>query len=270
MQRSPQALSTSETPSDLWVWRTQQEISWLSCRLLEPWPHAFLTRHAHPRRPDHLATLLDLEGDRAAWAHQVHGQDSIWSGGVVSASGPRPRADAVMTDRPGHSVWVCTADCVPILSVFPQHGVVAAIHAGWRGTAASICAQVMGQMRDKGLHPRSARVAIGPAISGKAYQVSWQVAEQVLQTLPPHQHESALLPDPDPDRVRLDLKQVNRLQLLQEGVPPEQISVSSHCTRDQPSDFFSYRRAQGSLRDEDGRSRVQWSGIGIPPLPLSF
>ncbi len=268
MQRSPQARSLSSPSSacdDLWIWQTTQSIPWLSCQLLQDWPHAFLTRHTHPYRPDQLAPLLNLGGDKAAWAHQVHGRAAIRSETLLSNPTSRPQADAVLTHRCGDSVWVCTADCVPILMGSTQTGQVAAIHAGWRGTAASICTAVMEQWARQGVDLGSVRVAIGPAISGGAYQVSKTVAEQVLSTLPPEDHDQVLQADPDPERVRLDLKHVNRLQLAHSGVPSAQISVSPLCTRQQSEQFFSYRRAGGSLRDDQGRSQVQWSGIGIQP-----
>lgn len=265
MDWSSQTLSLSTPPTDLddlWVWQGDQDLRWLTCRLLHPWPHGFMTRHAHPHKPDRLATGFDLQGQRAAWAHQVHGRQMLGAETILTAE-TRPQGDAVIGQQPGDSVWVCTADCVPILLGSTQSHQVAAIHAGWRGTAASISGAVMAHWLEQGITPQSVWAAIGPAISGEAYQVSQGVADQVLQTLPGEERELALLPDPEPERVRLDLKQVNRLQLIHTGIPTAQISVSPQCTRDQPEQFFSYRRAGGSLRDEVGRSQVQWSGIGI-------
>ncbi len=260
-----------------WSWHSHCGVSWLTCSLLADWPHAFGSRHGFPRKPDQLAGYLNLPSDQAHWAHQVHGHHLVWTeSGCVQTHAPvRDQADAVATQTPSQSVWVSTADCSPILiagwqlqedALIPQVG---AVHAGWRGTAASIVPQVVQAWLQKGVQLESIKVAMGPAISGPVYQVSQEVAAQVLQTLPP---DSDLLrqttyPDPEPDRIRLDIRKVNELQLLQLGIPAENISVSPHCTWTESELFFSYRRDR-SLRHSEGHVQVQWSGIGLDPSRL--
>jgi hypothetical protein len=139
-----------------------------------------------------------------------------------------------------------------------------AIHAGWRGTAAAITAQVLQQLQQLGADLNSVHVAIGPAISGPVYQVGEEVAEQVIKTLPPGKEENGvMLPDPQPGKVRLDLRQVNALQSMEQGVPDHQISICPYCTWSEPDLFFSYRR-DGSLKNGTQGLQVQWSGIGLP------
>ncbi|MGQ9836843.1 MAG: peptidoglycan editing factor PgeF [Cyanobacteriota bacterium] len=268
--------------SKMWVWQQAGGFRWLECQLLADWPHAFGCRAVHPHKPPQLAAQLKLSPQRAVWGHQVHGSNWIWADEVesnptthelrestvpesLSASQEiaffRPRVDAVIARQGSDSAWVCTADCVPILVASREW--VAAIHAGWRGTAARILPNVLQQFAQAGVPAKQIRIALGPAISGAVYQVSEAVAEQVLQTLPssslPH---AALLEDPHPGKVRLDLRQVNQAQAQLHGIPPEQIALSPHCTLSQPEDFFSYRR-DGSLKDKQGRHCVQWSGIGL-------
>lgn len=261
--------------SALWVWQQAGRWRWLECQLLAEWPHAFGSRQGHPHPPSQLAARLQLPPERAAWGHQVHGCNWVWADGITETLGQkgerdcsagqgiptRSQADAVIARRQGDSAWVCTADCVPILVASQEW--VAAIHAGWRGTAAGILPKVLQEFLRAGIPAAGIRVAIGPSISGSVYQVSEAVAELVLQSLPPGlDARAALLPDPLPGKVRLDLRWVNGAQAQAQGIPPEHIAVSPHCTLSQPQDFFSYRR-DGSLKDEQGRHCVQWSGIGL-------
>lgn len=256
--------------SAVWVWRQAGRWRWLECQLLAEWPHAFGSRQGHPHLPSQLAARLQLPPERATWGHQVHGCNWIWADeGTETLKQKRPgqgistrsQADAVIARRQGDSAWVCTADCVPIL--LASRGWVAAVHAGWRGTAGGILSKVLREFLRAGIPAAAIRVAIGPSISGSVYQVSEEVAEQVLKSLPLGlDTRAALLPDPLPGKVRLDLRWVNCAQAQAQGIPSEQIAVSPHCTLSQPQDFFSYRR-DGSLKDEQGRHCVQWSGIGL-------
>jgi copper oxidase (laccase) domain-containing protein len=110
-------------------------------------------------------------------------------------------------------------------------------------------------------------VAIGPAISGAVYQVSQDVASQVIQTLPSSVHAQVLIEDPDPEKARLNLPEVNKLQIMMAGFSEDQISISPFCTWTDSEHFFSYRRLGSQLKDTEGRPRVQWSGIGIAGFP---
>ncbi len=254
-----------------WVWQQTEGWRWLQCQLLADWPHAFGGRSAFSYQPAELAKRLQLNPERAAWGHQVHGchwrwADALAVAGEAEEDGQRPETDAVIACRPGDSAWVCTADCVPILVASPQW--VAAVHAGWRGTAAGILTKVLQVFLQGGIPASQIRIALGPAISGPAYQVSQEVADQVLRSLPSGvDPQLALWPDPAAGKVRLDLRWINFAQAQAQGIPPEHIAISPHCTFSQPQDFFSYRR-EGALRDDQGRRCVQWSGIGLPKAAL--
>ncbi|MEM6445353.1 MAG: peptidoglycan editing factor PgeF [Cyanobacteria bacterium P01_D01_bin.123] len=259
---------TEDTVDTQWQWQERDGIAWLTCTLLADWPHAFGTRHSYPKRPSDLAPLqLDLASDRAFWPRQVHGRAIAWTDEDVfpepeCSSKERPEADAAATTVVGQSVWVASADCVPIAIAHPR--VVVAIHSGWRGTAAQIVPEVLAALRARGIALRELKVAIGPAISGSVYQVSRDIGDRVLQTLTDPtldtEFPSVLHPDLPPDKVRLDLRAAIARQLLQAGVAGVDISISPHCTFAQPEQFFSYRR------DRQSPSPVQWSGISLPGL----
>jgi YfiH family protein len=240
----------------LWEFRAGR----LTCQLLGDYPHGFGSSSTYPLFPQELVQQWwQGDQDQAVWAEQVHGNQ------VVQAEDPHrhPQADALYSQEPGVSVWVSTADCVPILLAGP--GVVAAIHAGWRGTAAQITPKVISHFsKILAISPADLVMAIGPCISRAAYQVSQDVAAQVLATLPLSTHSQVSQPDPQPGKVKLDLALTNAYQALAAGVCT--IAISPYCTYTHPEQFFSYRRL-GSLKIGNQPSRVQWSGIALPSPP---
>ena len=179
---------------------------------------------------------------------------------------PEPcRGDAVITQAPGLLLSVQAADCVPILLVDKRQRVVAAVHAGWRGTLARIVAKTLGRMRfEFGTRPADVLAAVGPAIGRCSYEVGPEVAqdfssqfanaaewfdgpfERLAAGVPP-----VLLPwltmmppghEPPPERVWLDLRAANRWQLVDAGVPARNITASTLCTACRTDLLFSYRR----------------------------
>jgi len=264
-----------------WQWRNCEGFLYLSCSLLEQWPHGFFTRHFWPHSPQELADVLHPEAEvyRVKQVHgntvltpsEVRGQETGEKGdrGDKGDKGDnfefRAEADGLLTEQILQSVWVASADCTPVLIADSRTGQVAAVHAGWRGTAMKIVPQAIARLQAQGSQIPDLRVALGPAIAGAVYQVSSQVAAQVgssifsnqeaelildnLQQLP----DSPLLPDSHPERVRLDIRRVIALQLEQLGFGSEQVAIAPHCTYQEPERFFSYRR--------DKLKKVQWSGI---------
>lgn len=253
-----------------WHWRTWQGLPYLTCSLLEPLPHGFFTRDFAPRTPAELAPVLD-ERAQTFRVKQVHGDrvlapSELEPGQVLSeataAAGEQstyPHADGLMSDRPGQVMWVCSADCTPALIADVQTGQVAAVHSGWRGTAAAIVPKAIERMRQQGSCLDNLRVALGPAISGPVYQVTEAVAEEVVASLDAslteaqRWQEPPVLPDAEPGKARLDVRQTITQQLLKLGLDRAQVAIAPHCTYTEGDRFFSYRR--------DGTKTVQWSGI---------
>jgi YfiH family protein len=154
------------------------------------------------------------------------------------------RADALLTALPGTVLTILTADCVPILLYDPVRRVIGAVHAGWKGSRLGIAAKTVRKMGERfGSRPGEVLAAIGPAIGGCCYEVGPEVAEHFRG------YEGAVIPSATGGNPRLDLKAVNRRQLLDAGVLPEHIETSPVCTACEHERFFSYRREGGC----DGR-----------------
>ncbi len=190
--------------------------------------HGFGTRHADvPARFANLATVK-----------QIHSADCVAAEGRTGILG---RADALLEDSPGSVVAVKTADCIPILLVDSRRRAVAAVHAGWRGTAARIAQHAIDSMRARfGTDPADLEAAIGPGIGACCYEVGPEVAEQFGGQ----------------GRGRLDLPAINRGQLAEAGVTPGRIYASNLCTMCLPGEFHSFRR------DKDAAGRL-YSFIGV-------
>jgi len=257
-----------------WHWHSWEELPYLTCSLLEPWEHGFFTSAFSPRSPSEIVAALQPDA-QVYRVRQVHGNRVLTPSEIESATAvtnqgepERPPADGILTEQPQQAVWVCSADCTPVLIADEKTGQVAAVHAGWRGTASRIVPNAIARLLESGSRLQDLRIAMGPAIAGEVYQVSETVAAEVGASLvSPDTAEttesildvlqkllnSPILDDPQPGRLRLDVRRVNALQLEQLGVHPEQVAIAPHCTYQQPEYFFSYRR--------DKLKKVQWSGI---------
>ena len=146
--------------------------------------------------------------------------------------------DALVTDIPGYCLCVSTADCVPVLLYDPQKKVVAAIHAGWRGTVARIVEKTVSVMnRRYGSQGKDMIACIGPSISLEAFEVG----DEVYETFRDAGFDMNLIARKEA-KWHIDLWEANRQQLLAYGVKPENIEISGICTYDNNDDFFSARR----------------------------
>ena len=256
-----------------WHWRNWNGLPYLTCSLLEPWPHGFFTQQFWPRSPEELVEVLQPTAS-VYRVKQVHGNTvlstetltpQVREEGLEEDAPQKPEADGLMSAGSQEAIWVCSADCSPVLIGDMQTGQVAALHSGWRGTSENIVAVAITQMVNQGSQLEQLRVAIGPAISGEVYQVNTEVAIQTCSTLVHLDNpddilttiqdfdNSPILPDSEPGKARLDVRRTIELQLEQLGITSDQVAISPHCTYQDPENFFSYRR--------NGLKKVQWSGI---------
>lgn len=255
-----------------WQWRTLDGNSYLTCDLLSDWHHGFMTRHFSPLEPAALTKLFQPQATGYR-LKQVHGKAVLTPTEATNSLEKEPEtgwamADGLISENSQQGVWVASADCNPVLIADRQSGRVAAVHAGWRGTAQKIVPVAVQRFIEAGSSINDLLVAIGPAIEGQVYQVTTQTAAAVCLSILPELDgvepdvivdkalslaNSPLLPDEQPGRVRLDVRQVNALQLQQLGLSAPQISIAPHCTFQESEQFFSYRREK--------LKKVQWSGI---------
>ena len=158
-------------------------------------------------------------------------------------------ADALVTTTPGVVLVILAADCVPIVLHDPVAGVLACVHAGWRGTVARAGAAAIAAMQSLGSRPADVIAGVGPAIAQDRYQVGPEVRDAVAEAFGPDA-EALIRPDPVPDRWRLDLWAANRQVLREAGVPGAQIHVTDRPTGPASAaepgggDFFSDRAAR--------------------------
>jgi len=171
-------------------------------------------------------------------AKQVHGTRLL----CAPLEHPGEEADALYTTEPGIAVGVRTADCVPILLADPGGRAVAAIHAGWRGSAAGIAERTLVSLGSQlGVEPEAWIAAVGPHIGPCCYEVDEPVREAIAET-------GVFAASDRPDHYLLDLFQLNRLQLLRAGVAAERIHRVGGCTSCRPELYQSYRREGGPGR----------------------
>jgi YfiH family protein len=148
--------------------------------------------------------------------------------------------DALVSNTPNVLLVVKTADCVPILIGDPITRAFAAVHAGWRGTSASIITRAVQQLQHEyRCKPEHLIVAIGPAANGCCYEVGAEVITAFKNHFPSYEH--LFVPTQDA-HARIDLHQANRDQLLASGVSAEKIDIAPLCTMERTDLFFSYRR----------------------------
>jgi YfiH family protein len=172
---------------------------------------------------------------------QVHGTDVLVVDRPLTESDQFPGGwDALVTDQPGVTVAVRTADCVPVLVHDPGRRVVAAIHAGWRGAVAGIVPKTMELMASRfGSMRLDLRVSIGPSAGPCCYEVDDPVLEHLRVGLPDWQ---SVVQDYRGHKARLDLKALIRRQVEELGVSALSVSAVNLCTICNDQLFYSYRR----------------------------
>ncbi len=229
--------------------------------------HAFCTRQGGASRRDYKSLNMSFrEGDEEfrvlqnwglladAFAisleqflvlNQVHGADIlvIKPQGSYFSSRAELDYDATITNRPGLAICIKTADCVPVFIVDKVRKVIAAVHAGWRGTASGISAKVIRLMQKQyGSLPQHILAAIGPSIGKCCYEVD-SVAAEAFAAL--KGKEDFLFPKTTKNKWIVDLPEANRRQLLDCGIPEQNIELSGYCTMCHQNIFFSHRGSGG-------------------------
>jgi len=174
-----------------------------------------------------------------ATAWQVHGDGVKVVKSNDDVKNSEERLDALVSAREDTLVGVKTADCVPVLIGDPVTRSFAAVHAGWKGTAAAIVVRAIEKMRSEyAAEPHNFIAAIGPCAACENYEVGEDVIERFQQTVPDHQK---YFQETRPGHALVDLKLANRDLMTAAGIQMANIFISPYCTIARTDLFFSYR-----------------------------
>lgn len=234
----------------------------------------FTTRHEGVSRPPYnslnlgantLDQQFNIEGNRSLLARafgvsqdalvtlrQVHGSD------ILVIDEPNEdyshfltlEGDAIITSQPEVMIGICVADCVPVLLCDPEKRVIAAVHAGWQGTASRLVAKTVDGMKSEfGCKPERIQAAIGPRIGKCCYEVDAPVRQAFIN--------GGISWDSCADacgegKWQLDMAAANQELLIRAGVKAEAIQVSDMCVCCHRELFFSYRRDKGETGRQMG------------------
>ncbi|WP_320111085.1 peptidoglycan editing factor PgeF [Draconibacterium orientale] len=191
-----------------------------------------------PENKAKLAEVLALEAEQMVYPDQTHSS-------CVAAIQEVPEAvisetDALVTNQAGLCLCVQTADCVPVLLCDPEAKVVAAVHAGWRGTVGGIVEKAVGMMmKNYGASAKNIVAAIGPAISPEIYEVGDEVVVAARKSIP---NVETTLHKNSTGNFHFNLWEANRQLLLKSGVPAQNIEVLGACSFSEAEKYYSARR----------------------------
>jgi len=146
--------------------------------------------------------------------------------------------DALITNQKNIMLTILTADCVPILLLDPVKNVVAAVHAGWKGTQQEIVLRTVEKMKETfNCNAKDILAGVAPSIGRCCYEVDWNVAQHFEKIENTYTQKE--------EKYRLDLPLINKVQLLQAGLLETNIEMSHVCTACEVASYFSYRKEGG-------------------------
>jgi polyphenol oxidase len=193
-----------------------------------------------------VAAWMGVAADRLLTAWQVHSPDVIVA--REPFAGDRPKADAIVTDRPGLAVGASSADCGPVLLADPQARVVGAAHAGWKGAFGGVLENTVAAMERLGASRRAIVAVLGPSISARNYEVGPEFVDRFLAADPDNSRyfEASVLPG----HALFDLNRYTVDRLAAAGVTA---SFLDRCTYAEEGLFYSYRRTTHRGEADYGR-----------------
>ena len=248
---------------DAWEWHQASNIFFLKCRAFEEkgFRHGFFTKNPKSKHPEDLSLLLGGTNNFYK-VNQVHG-DCIVNTSQIK-KGNSTKADCLVSGEKDQSLWIYTADCIPILFASLKTGHVAACHAGWKGIRNEIIIKTLKYLQELGSNPNSIIVAIGPCISMTNYPIGKDVARSILnnwnekrfglENISTQNKDSALFKETkNPNKLLFNIRNAAKLQLNGVGLNDSQISTCPICTFKEKDKFHSWRREKAK--------NSQWSGI---------
>jgi len=172
---------------------------------------------------------------------QIHGTH------IEQVTSPRPtpltifpETDGLITTVPSTALGIFTADCTAAMIYDPMTSCLGLAHAGWRGTHENILGKLIGLMNSTyRVRSGDCQALLGPAIGGSCYEISNDLADKFLARFPFSQPFFTTAPSGKP---QMDLRGLQRAQLINAGIPEDHITVSTDCTHCRGDRYFSYRR----------------------------
>lgn len=193
-----------------------------------------------------LCMQLGIDLDRLIMPRQTHTVNvavidgSFFSDSMEHQEKRLQDVDAIVTKLKNVCIGVNTADCVNMALADPEAGVIAAVHAGWKGTAAHIAQATVAQMVKLGAKAARIQASLGAAICRNCFEVGDEVVEHFAEC--GFQPSDIMVRDSATGKAHIDLKEANRLTLVGAGIPQANIVVSENCTRCNPDKYFSARK----------------------------
>lgn len=193
-----------------------------------------------------VATWMGVPPDHLLSVHQVHSPD------VVIATGPfegaRPKADAIVTDRPGIAIGASTADCGPVLFADPEARIIGAAHAGWKGALSGVLENTIIAMEGLGARRDRILAVLGPSISAANYEVGPEFVARFIEA--DAGNARYFTPSQNPGHSMFDLNRYTVDRLKRAGVTAEMLD---RCTYAEEDLFYSYRRTTHRKEADYGR-----------------
>lgn len=193
-----------------------------------------------------VAAWMGVAPERLASVYQVHSPDAV----LVREPfhGERPKADALVTDRPGVALGVSTADCGPVLFADPDARVVGAAHAGWKGALTGVLENTVDAMEAIGARRERIVAVLGPSIGPGNYEVGPEFVARFLADRP--DNARYFVPSANPGHSMFDLNTYTVDRLARAGVTAGKLD---RCTYAEEDLFFSYRRTTHRKEPDYGR-----------------
>lgn len=206
----------------------------------------------HENRARGVAAVMP--GARLVTVYQVHSADCVVAGDWSEAD--RPRADALVTDRPGLLLGILTADCAPVLLADSEAGVIGAAHAGWKGAIGGVTDSTIAAMEGLGARRERIVAAIGPCIAQASYEVDGTFIARFVESDPAN---ATFFAQGRPGHGQFDLERYVAARLEAAGIAQvERLGLDTYADE---ARFFSFRRATHHGEPDYGR---QISLIGLP------
>ena len=210
-----------------------------------------------------LAEALGAPDAQVVRLAQVHGH------GILPFEEPARRrgntllgeGDGLLTCLPNVLLLIASADCVPVVLADPVTGWIAAVHAGWRGTAARVLDAALDALAARGVRPENLAAAFGPSISPDRYEVGPEVVAALRGAYRGVDVPAGAVRGGRGDRAAVDVAAFNAATLRARGVPADRIMPSGLCTASTP-DLPSWRR------DGPGAGRILTGIVGSAALPV--